>query len=170
MLGTSGDVPAMDGEIGPHANVSSRGTCVADFYGHKNFLTMNSSAIPGATLDHDATDSPESLLIGSPIQESHEKVATANPITYLSDNDSPFLIVHGTLNPLVSFNQSELLHRALQQSKGETTLITINDGGHGRAFGPTANEIVERFFDHHLRDVNTSWEEQEFEAVAIQRR
>ena len=170
MLGTSGDVPAMDGEIGPHANVSSRVTCVANFFGPTNFLTMNSTAIPGATLDHDAADSPESLLIGSPIQESPEKVATANPITYVSADDSPFLNVHGTMDPLVSFNQSELLHTALQKSKVETTLITINGGGHGRGFGPKANEVVERFFDHHLCDEKTSWEDQEFEGVAIQRR
>ena len=74
------------------------------------------------------------------------------------------------MDPLVSFNQSELLHTALQKSKVETTLITINGGGHGRGFGPKANEVVERFFDHHLRDEKTSWEDQEFEGVAIQRR
>ena len=170
MLGTSGDVASMDGSIGPHTDVSSRVTCVANFFGPTNFLTMNSTAIPGATLDHDATDSPESLLIGSPIQESPEKVATANPITYVSADDPPFLNVHGTMDPLVSFNQSELLHAALQKSEVDTTLITINGGGHGRGFGPNVTEVVERFFDHHLSEKRISLEDQEFEAVAIQRR
>ena len=76
---------------------------MADFYGPTNFLTMNATAIESATLDHDAAESPESLLIGGAIQENPNKVATANPITYISTDDPAFLIVHGTKDPLVSF-------------------------------------------------------------------
>ena len=170
MLGTSGDVAAMDGKIGPHTDVSSRVTGVADFYGPTNFLTMNTTAIPEATLDHDAANSPESLLIGSAIQESPEKVATANPITFVSPDNPPFLIVHGTMDPLLSFNQSELLQAAFKKTKVDSTLITIDGGGHVHGFWPKATEVVERFFNHHLRGEKTSWEDQEFEAVAKQRR
>ncbi|QXD33509.1 hypothetical protein GA004_07365 [Candidatus Pelagisphaera phototrophica] len=67
MLGTSGDVKAMDGSLGFNNEYSSRVTCVADFYGPTNFLTMNATAIESATLDHDAAESPESLLIGGAI-------------------------------------------------------------------------------------------------------
>ena len=49
-------------------------------------------------------------------------------------------------------------------------VVFIHGGGHGRGFGPKATEVVERFFDHHLRGEKTSWDDQEFEAVAIQRR
>lgn len=170
MLGTSGDVASMDGELGPHTDVSSRITCVADFFGPTNFLTMDATDIPSGRIDHDSADSPESLLIGGPIQEHPEKVATANPITYVSADDSPFLIVHGTMDPLVSFNQSELLHTALQKSKVETTLITIEGGGHGQGFGSKATELVKRFFDHHLRNVTSSWQDETLQAVSRQRR
>ena len=91
MLGTSGDVKAMDGSLGSNNEYSTRVTCVADFYGPTNFLTMNATAIESATLDHDAAESPESLLIGSTIQENLDKVATANPITYISTDAPPFL-------------------------------------------------------------------------------
>ena len=64
-------------------------------------MIINKSTIKSATLDHNRVDSPESKLIGGPIQENPEKVARAN------------LIIHGTQAPLVSFNQSELLHGAL---------------------------------------------------------
>ena len=113
MLGTRGDVKLMDGTIGLHTKVSSRVSCVVDFYGPTNFLTMNKSAIKSATLDYNSVDPPESRLIGGPIQENPEKVARANPITYISWDDPSFLIIHGTQAPLVSFNQSELLHGAL---------------------------------------------------------
>ncbi len=170
MLGTSGDVPSMEGSIGPHTDASSRVTCVADFFGPTDFLTMNKTAIPSATSDHDAADSPESQLIDGPIQQFPEKVATANPITYVSPDDPPFLIVHGTLDPLVSFNQSELLLSALRKAKVDSTLITVEGGGHGRGFGPQANEFVERFFEHHLRGKTTSWKDITYKAVPQQQR
>lgn len=157
VLGTTGDVLAMEGKLGPHADQSSRVTCVADLYGPTNFLTMNRTAAPGAKLDHDSPKSPESLLIGGPIQEHPAKVATANPITYISPDDPPFLIIHGTLDPLVAFNQSELLHQAMQLSDLDSTLVTVTGGGHGKGFPAATNERVARFFDHHLRGIETEW-------------
>ena len=155
MLGTSGDVEAMDGSLGSNNQYSSRVTCVADFYGPTNFLTMNATAVKTARLDHDAADSPESLLIGGAIQENPDKVATANPITYVSTDDPAFLIVHGTKDPSVSFNQSELLYAALEKKGVDKTLITVEGGGHGREFGSKPTEFVEAFFDHHLRGNKT---------------
>jgi len=42
-----------------------------------------------------ASDSPESLLIGGPAQEKKQRCQRANPITYVTSDDPPFLIVHG---------------------------------------------------------------------------
>ncbi len=160
MLGTSGDVPGMDGALGENTHVSSRVTCVVDFFGPTNFLTMNRTAFAGATMDHDAPDSPESQLIGGPIHDNVDKVATANPITYVTADDPPFLIVHGTRDPLVSFNQSELLHAALQEANAASTLITVAGAGHGDGFGPGVDALVRQFFDHHLRGIEATWADQ----------
>jgi acetyl esterase/lipase len=159
MLGTSGDVEAMDGSIGEHTGVSSRVACVLDFYGPTNFLLMEKHDIPEARMDHDAPDSPESLLIGGPIQENPDKVATANPITYVTSDDPPFLIVHGDKDPLVTFNQSEMLNAALQQAGVETTLVTVEDGGHGKGFGPEVRDLVDRFLKHHLMGIESEWKD-----------
>jgi len=170
MLGTSGDVKAMDGSLGSNNVYSSRVTCVADFYGPTNFMTMNATAIESATLDYDAAESPESLLIGGTIQENPDKVATANPITYISADAPAFLILHGTKDPLVSFNQSELLHAALENKGVDKTLITVEGGGHGREFGSKPTELVEAFFDHHLLGNKTRWSDQSIEAVPREQR
>ena len=170
MLGTSGDVKAMDGSLGSNNEYSTRVTCVADFYGPTNFLTMNATAIESALLDHDAAESPESLLIGSTIQENLDKVATANPITYISTDDPAFLIAHGTKDSLVSFNQSELLYYALEEKRVDKTLITVEDGGHGREFGSKPTEFVEAFFDHHLRGNKTRWSDQAIQTVPREQR
>lgn len=46
---------------------------------------------------HDPPDSPESKYIGGTIQEVPEKVARANPITYISADAKPppFFLAHG---------------------------------------------------------------------------
>ena len=46
-------------------------------------------------IDHDAVDSPESQLVGVPIQEHPDLAGNANPISYVSEDDPPFLIMHG---------------------------------------------------------------------------
>ena len=170
MLGTSGDEESMEGSLGTNTQYSSRVACVADFYGPTNFLTMNATAVETARLDHDAHDSPESLLIGGPIQENPEKVAAANPITYVSADDPAFLIVHGTMDPSVSFNQSELLYDALEDNGVVKTLITVEGGGHGRGFPPKTGQLLEAFFDHHLRGNETTWADQTIQTVSWERR
>ncbi|HMO85276.1 MAG TPA: alpha/beta hydrolase, partial [Lacipirellulaceae bacterium] len=104
VLGTSGDVATLEGDLGPHRDVSSRVACVVDYFGPTDFLQMNRTAIPGARLDHDSPHAPEALLVGGPIQEHRERVATANPITYVTPDDPPFLLVHGTQDELVPVN------------------------------------------------------------------
>lgn len=165
MLGTSGDVTEMDGRLGSHTDVSSRVTCVVDFFGPTDFLQINEHAIPGSQLDHDAADSPESRLLGGRAQDIPEMAATANPITYVTADDPPMLLVHGTQDPLVPLHQSQLLDDALAGVKVESTLITVDGGGHGLGFGREVNEVVSRFFDHHLRGEDSEWQDKTIEAA-----
>ena len=69
------------------------------FFGPTDLLQMDAHALPGATMKHDSPQSPESRLIGGPIQENKDKVARVNPITYVTPDDPPFLIVHGDPRP-----------------------------------------------------------------------
>ena len=103
---------------------------------------------------HDDPGSPESRLVGAPIQENPDLAARANPITYVSVDDPPFLIVHGDSDPLVPMHQSELLHRALLEVGISSELVRVEGGGHGMGgtFGtPGLFERVARFFDRHLK-------------------
>ena len=149
LLGTSGSVKDLDGNLG-NKGYSSRVQAVVDFYGPTDFLKMDEA---GSKITHNAPDSPESRLIGAPIQKSKEKVALANPITYVSKNASAFLIVHGDKDKIVPYEQSRLLHSALLKVGVESTFYILKGGGHGRGgkFGSQELfEIVRDFFDHHL--------------------
>jgi dipeptidyl aminopeptidase/acylaminoacyl peptidase len=52
-------------------------------------------------------------------------VARANPATYASRDDPPFLILHGTGDPLVPHHQSEVLFRALRRACAEVRLTSL---------------------------------------------
>ena len=147
MLGVAGDVPSLEGKLGPHSGVSSRVTCVVDFFGPSELLTMNKFP---SRIDHDAAGSPESQLIGGPIQKNKDKSRDASPTTHVTKGDAPFLIVHGSKDPLVPFNQSERLHKRLQAAKVPSILIKMDGGSHGGFRSRDLDERVRKFFDRHL--------------------
>jgi dipeptidyl aminopeptidase/acylaminoacyl peptidase len=90
LLGTRGGVTAFD--AGAHLDESSAVQAVWDYFGPTGFLRMGGQ--------HDGADSPESFLLGGPIQQHRDKATQANPITYVSKDDPPFLIV--PVNQLLS--------------------------------------------------------------------
>ncbi|MCX5676878.1 MAG: alpha/beta hydrolase [Planctomycetota bacterium] len=149
LVGTSGDVKELEGDEG-NLDQSSRVQAVCDWFGPTDFCQMAAHAMPDSKLDHDAAGSPESKLIGGPIQENKDKVAKANPITYVSKDDPPFLIMHGDKDPLVPHHQSEILAEALRKAGVQVTFETVKGAGHGFG-GPEVTKTVEEFFDKHLK-------------------
>lgn len=148
MLGTSQEVPKLDGELGDHPQLSSRVRCVVNYYGPSDLATMNDN--PAGTMDHNAVDSPESKLLGGPIHEHPQQAANASPISHVSEDDAPMLLVHGTADPLVAYEQSVKLEKALEAKGVEAILITVQEGGHGKGFGPKTSQLVKSFLSHHL--------------------
>jgi acetyl esterase/lipase len=148
MLGTSGGVEELEGKLGPHTDADSRVQCVVDYYGPSDLLTMGDYP---SNMKHNAPDSPESKLVGGPVQETKEVARAASPVTYVSKDDPPFLIVHGDADMTVPYNQSERLDAALEKAGVGSTFITVQGGGHG---GFRSDELLRRvglFFDKHLR-------------------
>jgi acetyl esterase/lipase len=148
MLGTSGGVETLEGKLGSFTDQSSRVTCVVDFFGPAELLTMGDSP---SNLDHNAPKSPESLLVGGTLQETKEVAKEASPVTYVSKDDPPFLIVHGDKDMTVPYNQSVRLNELLKKADVDTTLVTIEGAGHGGFASRRLNERVRAFFDKHLR-------------------
>lgn len=128
MLGTAGKVKEFD--VGENLTVSSAVQAVVDFFGPTDFLQMDAHRLPQGMV-HDPANSPESLLVGGAIQENKEKVRRANPITHVTRDAPPFLIVHGDADALVPHHQSELLEESLKQAGVPVKFITIPGGPHG---------------------------------------
>ena len=137
MAGTSGSLNLVtinsesahiEGNVGDFTSFSSSVNAVVDWFGPINFQSMDSC---GSTMVHDAPDSPESILIGAPIQDNADLCALANPISYLDSNDPPFLIFHGDADPLVHHCQSEELYRALQNVGVPSQFVLVPEAEHG---------------------------------------
>ena len=148
MLGTAGDVAEF--EVGENLEVSSKVQAVVDYFGPTDFLQMDAHRLPDG-LGHDAPDSPESKLVGGPIQEYKDRVAKANPITYVSKDNPPFLIIHGDQDKLVPFHQSVLLKDALEKAGVPVTFYRVEGGGHGWFRDPKVPELTKAFLEQHLK-------------------
>ncbi len=155
MLGVSGDVKELEGTLGKHLDQSSRVTCVADYFGPTNLLTMGDFP---SKMAHNAADSPESKLIGGAVQENKDKARSASPVTYVTSDDAAFFIAHGTTDPLVPYNQTETFAAALEKSKVPVYVETIEEGGHGGFEGPKLDARLQAFFDKYLRGVDATIE------------
>ena len=136
-LGTSGgiiqhsvgsEIVAIEGSLGDYLEMNSFVDAVVDWYGPTTFLVMDSC---GSRMNHNAADSPESTLIGGPIQDHKDRCALANPVSYVDANDPPFLIIHGDADPLVPHCQSEILHQALKQYNVPNKLVIVPGAKHG---------------------------------------
>lgn len=149
-LGTSGDVKELEGTLGKHLDQSSTVTCVVNFFGPENFLTMIRQE---STVDRtQGKDYPEALLLGGPVPEREAAAREASPVTHASKGDAAFFTAHGTKDPLVPFAQAQEIHAALEKAGVPSLLQEMTNGGHGFA-SPILDTRVKQFLDLHLRDV-----------------
>jgi acetyl esterase/lipase len=147
MVAVSGNAAALEGRIGGNLEQSSSVTCGISYFGPTNFLRMND--YPGR-MDHDAADSPESMLIGRPIQLAKDETQKANPESYVDKDDPPMLFIHGSNDPVVAHNQSVLLSNRLKPLGVSGEIITVGGGGHGGFKNPRIKELERLFFEVHL--------------------
>lgn len=158
LLGTMDDSPVSESPAKPPI-VSSAVQAVVDFYGPTDFRQMDAHAIVGARLVHDDADSPESQLIGGPIQapENAARVREASPLTYVTEDDPPFLLAHGTADPKVPYHQSELLYEALLTKGVPVQFVTVRGALHGRDFPHSLlTPVVAEFFARYLNNRQTT--------------
>jgi acetyl esterase/lipase len=149
-LGTSGDVKELEGTLGKHLDQNSSVTCVVNYFGPENFLTMVRQP---STIDRTkGKDYPEAHLLGGPVPEKESVAKEASPVTHVSKGDAAFFTAHGTKDPLVPFAQGEEIHAALMKAGVPSLLQEMTNGGHGFK-SPLLDERVKQFLDLHLRGV-----------------
>ena len=135
ILGTSYGVEELEGDLG-NPGYSSRVQAVVDYFGPTDLLKIEEQALP--------------CIPGDP---NDPKAAAANPITYVTPDDPPVLLLHGTSDCLVPWQQSQILHQALRAAGVESTLLLIPFATHADPLFlvPPVQTEVNDFLDEHLK-------------------
>lgn len=157
MLGTTGDLKRFDNEkggptadsgenrSGTGARTSGRVRCVVDFYGPSD-LTRSDKVLP--VVEQMVTD-----LVGSDIEHGRRQHALASPLYWVTPDTVPMLLVHGTKDPLVPYQQAVWMRDRLKSADVEVELLTIEGAGHGFRGDDLKRAITAatEFFDKHLK-------------------
>lgn len=138
LIGTSGDVKEVEGDLGPNTTFSSRVQCVANLCGPEDFtqaLMFDKEKKP--ILKDDAVIG----LLGGTYEEKHTEALAASPVTYVTKDDPPFITFHGTADQRVAYLHAETIHAALQKAGVPSLLIPITGGAHSSVNNP---EVITR--------------------------
>src|SRR6266567_5981651 len=127
LLGTSGGVQELEGN-GDNMSYSSRVQAVCDVSGPADLLRLYHDASDASTGTRPKDRSYIDALLGGPADQNKRKAVAASPITYVSKDDPPFLIIQGENDFSVPASQGELLAAALKAAGVETTLEMTSQG------------------------------------------
>ncbi|MBL0940336.1 MAG: S9 family peptidase [Gemmatimonadaceae bacterium] len=75
-------------------------------------------------------------------------------LTHVPNVSAPFLIMHGTADPTVSFTEGMNFYNALRYNKKDATMLAYPGEGHGLRGLANRKDLTVRyfeFFDHHLK-------------------
>nr|WP_321450830.1 alpha/beta hydrolase [uncultured Carboxylicivirga sp.] len=156
MVGTTNGVEKF--EEGENLDQSSDVKAVIDTYGLSDLTKVGDDYDEEAAKAHHTVKSPDGQFVhgknsGLTSLDKPEVVAQANPITYVDENDPPFLLFHGMQDKAVSPSQTLLLHNALREKGVSSTRYVLEGAGHATAefSDPQVINIIISFLDKHLK-------------------
>jgi acetyl esterase/lipase len=157
LAGDAGDPAAKD----PVDRVSSRVQAIAAFYPPTDFLNYGE---PGARADGRGTlqdyrgafafrELSSTRRYFMPVEDPakvHELARRISPVTHVSADDPPTLLVHGDQDKLVPLQQSQLVLEQLQRAGVATKLIVRPGEAHGWKDRAPDFAAFADWFDQHL--------------------
>ncbi len=99
-----------EGKEGENLDQSSRVQAVCDWFGPSDVVALAATSAAFNTAIEKA--------IGGPVAQHKEKALQASPVTHVSKDNPPFLIMHGDKDMMVPVAQSQLLADALNKAGG----------------------------------------------------
>jgi acetyl esterase/lipase len=135
-------------DVGENSDQSSRVQAVVDMFGPTDLHRMfaGSSRRYGQMI-FNASSPDDPLLV------------KYSPVTYITPDDPPFLILHGDRDEVVPLEQSQILYDRLKAAGVPVELVVVKNARH--SFRPVEGDIqpsiaelvrmVVKFFDQYLR-------------------
>ena len=163
LVATSGGKKAF-AAIGGNEEQSDRVQCVVNIFGPANFTSVMQQAEEDKNIRNifkfNTPSDPYSQLIGASLVDNKAKTDAVSPIHYVSNDNPPMLILHGTHDALVPYAQSVELQATLKAEGVDVWLQTLPGAGHGGpAFGkPAMSALTQNFFDKYLKGTDAKIE------------
>ena len=141
---TTSDFMELPGETGVDGTSSAVQVAVP-FFPPTDFLSMDQFAadnnLPmGFAYPHDSPTSPEGFLIECPgevfpvallsIQDCPAETEEADPSSYIDGSEIPIWVLHGLADPLLPFNQSQLVYDTTTAEGNEARFTIVPSAGH----------------------------------------
>ena len=147
LLGTSGDARTLEGNGGNPAS-SSHVQAVVAFNGVFDFVslwprTQQPQAVHNAVIP----------FLGGPLDKVPEVWVEASPVAHVSKTSPPFLILHGTGDTTVPYQQALEMQKALQAVGVRAELYTAEGAEHGFFNRPPYYEPTLLRMEQFLRSV-----------------
>lgn len=160
MAGTTSGTATFD--KGENLNVDSSVKAAVDLYGLSDLTRIGDDYDDAVKEKHKSAGATEALWVnGSPvfggkdggILADREAADKANPITYISKNSAPMLLMHGTADTVVSPSQTDLLFQALQKNHIPSKRYLVEGAAHGGIYWNQKEvlDIITEFFDSYLK-------------------
>jgi acetyl esterase/lipase len=135
LLGLTGSREDLHGGLGAQGHASSI-SAVVDFYGVSSLVDIPPMNTPAGLFPPALTAAvppgmplqPEHMLVGG--SDDPALLAAASPVSYVTADAAPFLLIHGDSDGLVPHSQTDLLAAALADSGVEHEVVTIKGGDH----------------------------------------
>lgn len=138
LVGTSGDFPGWD-------DGRCRVGAVIDWFGRMDLTPVSTDPAWAGTAS--------AYLLGGSGEQVSKLARQASPISHVSKDDPPFLIMHGDRDGLVPLGQSRAFAEALTKAGVKTKLVILPGVGHGgeEFLQETRVREIDAFLEKYLR-------------------
>jgi acetyl esterase/lipase len=142
-LGVTADIKRFEGDEG-NPEQSSRVACVVNRYGPSDFTKSYGKSVDAAEV--------LPLWLGGNVETALQKHIVSSPLNWVTPAAAPTLILHGTEDKYVAYEQGVWMRDRLKSCGVEVEMLTLEGAGHGfkGADAKKAEQAMMDFFDKHL--------------------
>jgi acetyl esterase/lipase len=143
-LGVTAGIKEFEGD-GGNPDQSSAVCCVVNRYGPSDFTKSYGKSVDAAEV--------LPLFLGGDLEHARLRHIRASPLNWVTPNSAPTLLLHGTEDKYVAYEQALWMRDRLQASGVEVKLVTFDGAGHGFKGDDAvkAEQALIDFFEQHLK-------------------
>jgi acetyl esterase/lipase len=145
-LGVTAGVAQFEGD-GGNPDQSSAVACVVNYYGPSDFTKSYGKSVDAAEV--------LPLFLGGDVEHARKRHILASPLYWVTPQAAPTLLLHGTKDPYVAFEQASWIFDRLKAAEVDVRLLELTDAGHGFQ-GADAERAEKAMFDFFAEQLDTN--------------